>query len=138
MATFETSWWDEEKTILYFFVGTGWTWNDVNENVRKGRILAQSVTHPIAVIVDLRQMTLPPPESIYRMSGIAAGRPENIHFTVYVTDSLAVRLLFHNFCRIYPAYAAPYRLARTVHEAVRQIDQWKGGGHKPPTMSPDV
>lgn len=134
MPNLEAYWWDSARSILYFQIGGDWTWDDINALVDEGRGLAYSVAYTIAVIVDLRQMFTVPPESIYRMSGIAAGRPSNIGYTVYVTDMFMIRLLYHSFRQIYPRYAAPYHIAPTIKEAEHMIRQWQSAG-KPLTQS---
>jgi hypothetical protein len=55
------AWDNPEKTILRYVHYGGWTWAELDAAVTEARRLFRSVTHPVHVIIDLRESRPLPP-----------------------------------------------------------------------------
>lgn len=63
----EVSWDNYEQTIARFQYSDTWSWDDCHRCAQLGKVMANSVSHPVTFIVDMRDSQAMPPNPMRHM-----------------------------------------------------------------------
>lgn len=113
--------WDNpEKTIIRYDFSDPWTWDEFYQIRVEGNNMAESVSHPVVVLVNLQGQVSLASGALVQGKKIAKTKPENISMQVIVSTNGLIKSLFPVFARLNPHLANSYRVVPTL-EAARAL-----------------
>ena len=124
MAHIITEWDDDSKTIMRVTYQSGWTWDDLDDNMLVEQQMLNSVDHKVDVIADFRGTRLPP-GAISRLPKIAQSPPythPNSGAMVMVGSPAFMREVVGVYKRVY-GQAAKLTMVHDLDEARALIAQ---------------
>jgi len=96
-----TSWDNENKTILRIEYEGSWTWEDFHKAHDEGNELIKSVSHRVAVIIDVSKSRLIPSGALSRGKHVTENKPANQGMTAVVGANGFIQGLYDLFRKVY-------------------------------------
>lgn len=117
----EVVWDNEEKTIARFDYGIDWTWDHFLAANKQYDEMLVSVDHPVDLIADFTEGTLPPMGAFGRFKSSQENLKKKGGVVVVVGGGLFITLLVSSFSRVYKALSENLMVAESVDEARKKI-----------------
>ncbi len=120
------NWHNPQKDVIYVHFQPGWTWHDFWQMNDEFIALANTVDHPVVLIVDLTDAGMP---SLFaqQMKTIAhtsqAERPKNLAYTIVVGLKGLLEIAINIFNKVYSHATSHVVFVATVEEALETITQ---------------
>lgn len=117
------AWYDGSQTIIVEQITEGWTWEAVQQGQVTIQQLAQSVSHPVALIVELPSAISVPPKGFAENSKDALQHHVNLglHTVIYVTRNSATITLWQSVIDMYANPAVQYQFSPSLEAAVTML-----------------
>ncbi len=115
------SWDNDEKPIIRYDYGQGWTWDEFKQATATSDEMVSSVTHTVDFITDFSSGSAPPMGALGKFKSAQENSPENVGAIVIVGGSMFVNTLVSTFSRIYRAMGEQLMVASTVDESREKI-----------------
>ena len=90
---FEIRWNNDEQDILLMNVIGDWKLDEYYEKYLEGKVMMESVQHPVFLILDMSKTSSIPSRMMSTASFSRKNRAHNLQFTVFVGASLFIRKL---------------------------------------------
>jgi hypothetical protein len=118
----DVTWDNGKKTAILLKYHQGWTLSDLDIAYLEVNELFESVTHPVDLIIDVRNGGNPPREAMRRFRQIVARKHGNVRKVVFVAGSGIVATLLITVTNIISQLFQPPDLLFTVSpEEAREI-----------------
>ncbi|MFZ4816288.1 MAG: hypothetical protein ACOYL5_17265 [Phototrophicaceae bacterium] len=115
----QTHWHDDQQTIILTRCDNVWTWDDYHTATQEIRRLAQQITHPFVVIVDMSQSNILPKGGNISNVRVTHRKPL-AHFrgVVIVGAPFLTSVLITTLRGFSPSIARKYFSAKTVADGL--------------------
>ncbi|MDQ7037382.1 MAG: hypothetical protein Q9P01_21825 [Anaerolineae bacterium] len=116
-------WYDAEQSIIIGHITTGWTWDAAQQGRVAIQALAQSVSYPVALAVQLPPDISVPPNGFAENSKDSLQYHANLglHTVVYITTNPAIIALWLSVIEVYANPAVQYHFSPSLEAAVRML-----------------
>lgn len=118
------TWYPDHKNIVYVRFETAWNWDDFYTMNEDFNALANSVSEPIAALIDVSHTSMPA-NFIAQLPKIASisnsERPTNLDLTVVVGLRGIIETAVSIFSRVYRQAASHLLMASNVEEGLATI-----------------
>ena len=116
----QVSWDNDEKTIIRFDYGKGWTWDDFSEANEIVQKMYAEVKHPVHIIANFEDGAFPPLGALEKFREAQEDMPDDA-VVVVVGGSMFITTLVSTFSRIYKALSKTLMVADSLDNAREKI-----------------
>lgn len=117
------SWVNEERTIAQYTFDGRWTWDQLYHAVQEVKVMLNSVSHQVDIVIDLRKNHSVPPGALTHLRSVTLGASPNWGMGVFVGVNTFIRTLLRTFITVYPRLGERYAVADSVESALALIAQ---------------
>jgi hypothetical protein len=117
-------WANQEKTAILCSLVGRWTWGEIDDALKAGGSLLESVDHAVDVICDVTRMSILPPDVISRVKSHYLGLSPKFGRLIIVGADANLRLFWDTFTSL--PYAA--RLKAEYFDTLDEAQQFVRGG----------
>ena len=119
--------WDNEErtTLLWSFLGR-WTWGEFDETVKIMTAMANSVTHQVDLIIDVRQMSILPPDIVTHVKLRYLNKSRRIERLLAVGVDSHLQLFWNTFTDLPYARHLKLTFFETLDDARTYLDTHQG------------
>ena len=117
----QTSWVDDEKTLLHFEMTTPWGWDDMFGALEDIQAEQEAQEHTVVWLFDVRKASLMAPDAFGQTRVLEKKRPKNTH-PVYIVlgGNMLIQSLGSTFMKVFGRnYETRFEFVDTMEEALR-------------------
>jgi hypothetical protein len=122
----EVTWDNDEKTIIHYYYGKNWSWEDFRQAGEISNAMAVEVHHTVDIIADFLDGSPPPIGALGRFKNAQESMPENIKSITVVGGGTFINALVGMFSRLYRPLGEQLLIAKSLNEARDKINQKRG------------
>ena len=116
----QLSWDNDEKTIIRFDYGKGWTWDDFSEAGKLVQKMRAEVNHPVHIIANFEDGAFPPLGALGKFRTAQENVPGDA-VVVVVGGGMFITALVSSFSRVYKALSKNLMVADSLDKAREKI-----------------
>lgn len=123
----QSSWYNEERTILYSQLAGSGSWETFHEARREAYALVESQPHTVHTIMDLQNVRIMPLHMAANMREAYNELPANIGVVIVVGTSLLTQTLYTVVRRVFFTHPVTRRLhlVRTLEQGLELIENYR-------------
>jgi dihydrodipicolinate synthase/N-acetylneuraminate lyase len=116
----QSQWYNNERTIVITEVSQPWNWDDVQDNMVNLTQMAESVNHPLGLLVLLPDdLSIPPTGFAQASRKISTNHAAaELHSVVYVTGNRSVKTLWEETIATFAQNPDIYYVVSSMEEAL--------------------
>ena len=111
------AWDNDEKTIIRYTYSSRWTWNELYAALDEQAALQATVSHDVAILIDVRNVHLVPEGFISHVKRVGERVPKNTSARVVVSNSPFLKSLFLLASKLFPHITHDIQFVATIEEA---------------------
>ena len=122
-------WYDDEKTIVVLTaLISNWTWEEAQEAIEAQVALAETVEHPVHVVLYFKESpTVPVAGAFQHLQKLMQLKAKNEDLSVFVNINRMMTSLLSTIGKVYKLreLVAQYRFVTTLDEAIEEIKKYE-------------
>lgn len=123
----QVGWDNDEKTVIRYDYGKGWTWDDFRNAVDTSNKMFAEVEHTVDLIANFEKGTAPPMGALGRFKYAQDTMPKNGGTIVVVGGGFFISTLVSAFSRIYKGMSDNLMVADSLDDARKRISKLRHG-----------
>lgn len=122
MIGVETSWDDNEKTVIRMYIGDYWDWEDFHRAIDTMACMMQEVRHQVDVVTVMHPtVSLPDGSAMHHIRNAIVRLPRNAGIHVMVGGNILTNHTLRMISHSYACMTGRFFQAHTIGEAYRMI-----------------